>query len=91
MFWTAPEVLRCHFDFDELQLGKISPSDCQSPAADIYSLGVVWKETFCRNNPYSEHDELSPTGRVMNLVLLEVTIIIFNVFNRMPYLNWYFV
>ncbi|KAK2187047.1 hypothetical protein NP493_180g07038 [Ridgeia piscesae] len=60
MFWTAPEVLRCHFD--ELQLGKISSCDCcQSPAADIYSLGVVWKETFCRNNPYSEHDELSPT------------------------------
>ncbi|KAI0242808.1 Atrial natriuretic peptide receptor 1 [Lamellibrachia satsuma] len=58
MFWTAPEVLRCHRE--ELQLGKVSPCECQSPPADIYSLGVVWKETFCRNNPYSEHEELSP-------------------------------
>lgn len=64
MFWTAPEVLRCHRE--ELQLGKVSPCECQSPPADIYSLGVVWKETFCRNNPYSEHEELSPNGMFMH-------------------------
>lgn len=53
-FWTAPELL------------KADSKTCPSPETDIYSVGVILKEMFCRNSPYSEYD-LEPEGKIQDL------------------------
>lgn len=36
---------------------------CRFPSGDIYSIGVIVKEVFCRNEPYSEFEAMTPNGR----------------------------
>lgn len=51
LLWTAPECLRD---------GKDRPVDKQK--ADIYALGVIFKEIFTRSSPYTEYPFLVANG-----------------------------
>ena len=54
MFWMAPEILR-----------EINRKDKSKPTSqvDIYSYGVIMKELFCRNGPYTEYEDYTPKGK----------------------------
>ena len=59
LFWTAPEVL--HEKYESF-LSETSNMRGISSVADIYSCGVIFKELFCRNEAYTEHDHMNPKG-----------------------------
>ena len=50
-FWLAPE-----------QLSSWPDRPACSPEVDVYAAGVVLKEVFCRNTPYSECEDLEIDG-----------------------------
>ncbi len=63
-FWTAPELLSSNLLDDKQHHFHHPPS---TPPGDIYSVGIILKEIFCRNGPYTEYDELSPKGLHLRL------------------------
>ncbi|KAH3891200.1 hypothetical protein DPMN_015290 [Dreissena polymorpha] len=67
LFWTAPEKLR--------KILRNEPAE-DSVAADIYSLGIIFKELVCRNEPYSlETMTLSPKEIIKKVSLPVSTLI----------------
>lgn len=56
LYWTSPEVLRGEKVVDMQK-------------ADMYSLGVIYKEVFTLTEPYKEYDVLRPIGILLCCIL----------------------
>ena len=57
--WTAPEILREYYaDLDDIRYRF----DVGTQPGDVYSVGVIMKEVFARNDPYSEYELMDLKG-----------------------------
>ena len=56
LLWTSPEDLRSHTPEEYEHLRS------SAPAGDVFGAGIILKEVFCRNGPYTEHEDLDPKG-----------------------------
>ena len=61
LFWTAPELLRLdhHGSHGYQPVGR----DGMSQEGDVYACAVILKELFSRSGPYTEYDEMDPSGK----------------------------
>ncbi len=60
LFWTAPETLR---EYGQNVDALPATCRCHHQAGDVYAVGVILKEVFCRNEPYSEvAEQYGPKG-----------------------------
>ena len=73
LLWTCPEVLReaweklpppsSSTDASTMEPLPLATMYAETQAADIYAAGVILKEVFCRNGPYTEfEDDYTPYG-----------------------------
>lgn len=50
LLWSSPEILRGEENVDRQK-------------CDMYSAGIIFKEVFCRNGPYTEYESMLPAGK----------------------------
>ena len=60
--WTSPEMLRNYYsDLSHVHIRH----DVGTQPGDIYSIGVIIKEIFARNDPYAEHEDMGLMGKTV--------------------------
>ena len=75
LMWTPPEVLRdlSKNEWDKENIAEMRGLDYPTPQGDIYAFGIVLKEVFSRNGPYTEYDDLSSKGEAgVSVVISQV-------------------
>ena len=60
--WTSPELL--HKYYADLKHTRYR-YDVGTQAADIYSVGIIMKEVFARNDPYTEYEDMELKGIIL--------------------------
>ena len=69
LYWTPPEELRNSTEDDDVD--TVSDScRCHTSAGDIYAAGIILKETFCRNSPYHDQEDLLEPKEIIQKVLV---------------------
>ena len=59
--WISPEILRQYYaDLTNVRYRY----DVGTRAGDIYSVGIIMKEVFARNDPYTEYSHMYLEGTV---------------------------
>ena len=61
--WISPEILRQYYvDLTNVRYRY----DVGTRAGDIYSVGIIMKEVFARNDPYTEYEDMELKGSMHN-------------------------